>query len=105
MKLDKFVLAQNMAFLISIPPESNLGKLLSFCLSTKVRENTPGTKILELTYELMENPSKLPYWTQDIMGQDLDYTSEEWEALGEMGIKDANEFMSKLLQELANLNL
>jgi hypothetical protein len=105
MKLDKFVLAQNMAFLICIPPESNLGKLLGFCLSTKVRENTPGTKILELTYELMENPSKLPYWTQDIMGQDLDYTSEEWEALGEMGIKDANEFMSKLWQELANLNL
>jgi hypothetical protein len=33
MKIDKFLLAQNMAFLIAIPPESNLAKLLSFCLT------------------------------------------------------------------------
>ncbi|MBD2386942.1 hypothetical protein [Cylindrospermum sp. FACHB-282] len=105
MKLDKFVLAENMAFLISIPPESNLAKLLAFCLTTKARGNTTGTKILEMTYELMENPSKLPYWTQDIMGHDLDYTTEEWKALGEMGIKDANEFMSILWQELESLSL
>lgn len=105
MKLDKFVLAQNMAFLISIPPESNLAKLLAFCLSTKARENTKATKILEMTYELMEDPSKLPYWTQDIMGHDFDYTTSEWKALGEMGIKDANEFMAILWQELQSLNL
>lgn len=105
MKLDKFILAQNMAFLISIPPKSNLAKLLAFCLATKAKENTTGTKILEMTYELMKNPSQLPYWTQDIMGHDLDYTTEEWKALGEMGIKDANEFMCILLQELENLNL
>lgn len=105
MKLDKFVLAQNMAFLISIPPESNLAKLLTFCLSTRARENTTGTKILEMTYQLMENPSKLAYWTQDIMGQDLDYTTEEWQALGEMGIKDPNEFMNTLWKELESLNL
>jgi hypothetical protein len=105
MKLDKFVLAQNMAFLISIPPQSNLAKLLAFCLATKARENAIGTKILEMTYDLMKNPSNLPYWTQDIMGQDLDYTTEEWKALGEMGIKDANEFMSILWQELESLNL
>ncbi|QSJ16650.1 hypothetical protein JYQ62_33995 [Nostoc sp. UHCC 0702] len=105
MKFDKFVLAQNMAFLISIPPQSNLAKLLAFCLATKARGNTTGTKILEMTYQLMENPSQLPYWTQDIMGQDLDYTTEEWKALGEMGIKDANEFMSILWQELEDLSL
>jgi hypothetical protein len=103
MKLDKFVLAQNMAFLISIPPESNLAKLLAFCLSTRARENTQATKILEMTYQLMKNPSQLPYWTQDVMGLDLDYTTEEWKALGEMGIKDANEFMAILWQELENL--
>jgi hypothetical protein len=105
MKLDKFVLAQNIAFLISVPPESNLAKLLAFCLTTKTRENASESKIFELTYDLMKNPSKLPYWTQDIMGQDLDYTTEEWKALGEMGIKDANEFMSTLWQELESLNL
>ncbi|MEG5001072.1 hypothetical protein [Microcoleus sp. B4-D4] len=105
MKLDKFVLAQNMAFLIAIPPESNLAKLLSFCLATKARQNTTGTEILKITCELMENPSNLPYWTQDVMGLDLDYTSEEWKALGEMGINDAEEFMITLSQELENLSL
>ncbi|MEG3990776.1 hypothetical protein QUA13_27240 [Microcoleus sp. S28C3] len=53
----------------------------------------------------MENPSNLPYWTQDVMGLDLDYTSEEWKALGEMGINDAEEFMTTLWQELENLSL
>ncbi|MEG4533913.1 hypothetical protein [Microcoleus sp. D2_18a_D3] len=105
MKLDKFVLAQNMAFLIAIPPESNLAKLLSFCLATKARPKTTGTDILKITCELMENPSNLPYWTQDVMGLDLDYSSEEWKALGEMGIKDAEEFMATLEEELEKLTL
>ncbi|MGB3203843.1 MAG: hypothetical protein WBB28_02510 [Crinalium sp.] len=64
-----------------------------------------GTEILKLTCELMENPSNLPYWTQDVMGLDLDYSSEEWKKLGEMGIKDAEEFMSILSQELEDLSL
>lgn len=105
MKLDKFLLAQNMAFLISIPPESNLGKLLSFCLAIKAREKASGTELLKMTCELMENPSNLPYWTQDLMGLDLDYSSEEWKALGEMGIKDARQFMAALFYELENVNL
>jgi hypothetical protein len=105
MKLDKFILAQNMAFLISISPESNLAKLLSFCLATKARKNTSGAEIMKMTCELMENPSNLPYWTQDLMGLDLDYSSEEWKALGEMGIKDAGKFMATLWQELENLSL
>lgn len=105
MKLDKFVLAQTMALLISIPPESNLGKLLYFCLATKTRENTPQRDILKMTSELMEDPSSLPYWTQDVMGLDLDYTSEEWKALAKMEIKDAEEFMAVVRQELESLNL
>ncbi|HAZ48702.1 MAG TPA: hypothetical protein DDW76_26555 [Cyanobacteria bacterium UBA11369] len=105
MKLEKFFLAQNMAFLISIPPESNLRKLLSFCLATKPRENTSGPDLLKMTCELMENPSNLPYWTQDVMGLDLDYSTDEWKALGEMGIKDARQFMAALLYELENLDL
>lgn len=104
MKLDKFVLAENMAFLISIPPESNLAKLLSFCLATKTRDKTSGVEILQRTYELMENPSNLPYWIQDIMGINLDYSANEWKILGEMDIKDPEEFMAKLSQELADLN-
>ena len=105
MKLDKFVLVQNMAFLIAIPPKSNLAKLLSFCLVTKVRKKMTGTEILKITGELIENPSNLPYWTQEVMGLDLDYSREEWKALGEMGINDAAEFMAKVGQELDSLNL
>ncbi|MEC4816522.1 MAG: hypothetical protein SAK29_25135 [Scytonema sp. PMC 1069.18] len=105
MKLDKFLLAQNIVFLISIPPESNLRKLLSFCLTIKVRENTSGVDILKMTCDLMENPSNLPYWTQEVMGLNLDYSIEEWQALGEMGIKDAQQFMATLFSELENVNL
>ena len=49
------------------------------------RDNTLVTEILKMTCDLMENPSNLPYWTQQMMGHNLDYSTEEWEALGEMG--------------------
>ena len=39
------------------------------------------------------------------MGLDLDYTREDWKALGEMGINDAEEFMATLGQELEKLSL
>lgn len=38
------------------------------------------------------------------MGQDLDYTPEEWKALANMGIKDTNDFIVTLWQELENLS-
>lgn len=65
----------------------------------------PGTELLKITYELIENPSNLTYWTQDVMGLDLDYSSEEWKALGEMGITNTDEFMADVWQELEDLNL
>ena len=64
MKLDKFLLAQNMAFLIAIPPDSNLAKLMFFCLTTRARSNMSGVELIEITYELMENPSKIAYLTK-----------------------------------------
>ena len=53
----------------------------------------------------MEKPSNLPYWTQDVMRIDNNYSVEEWEALGKMELKDTEEFMNTLWQELENLNL
>jgi len=105
MKLDKFLLAQNMAFLIAIPPDSNLAKLLHFCLVTKNRSNSSKIELLTSICELMEKPSNLPYWTQEIMGLDLDYSSEEWKSLGEMGITNATEFMAQVSEELESLEL
>ena len=104
MKIDKLTLAQTMAFLIAVNRDSNLGKLLAFCLATNVRDNTPWTEILALATQLMENPANLPYWAQDLMGHDLEYTEAEWKALGKMNIKDTEEFMSQLWQELDALN-
>lgn len=105
MKSDKFLLAQNMAFLIAIPPDSNLAKLLSFCLTTRTRANLSGIELIKITRDLMENPSNIAYWTQDVMGQDLDYSSEEWKSLGEMGIQNTTEFMAKVWEELESLDL
>lgn len=105
MKLDKFLLAQNMAFLIAVPPDSNLAKLLTFCLATRARANMSGTDLIKITTELMEKPADIVYWTQAVMGLDLDYSSEEWKSLGEMGITDTTEFMEQVSKELESLNL
>ncbi len=104
-KLEKFILAQNMAFMISVPPSSNLEKLLIFCLATTARKNTPFTTILQLTYDLMENPSNLASWAQEVMGHDLDYSQEEWLALGAMDIKNSEEFMASVWQDLEKMTL
>lgn len=105
MKLDKFLLAQNMAFLIAIPPDSNLAKLLSFCLTTRARSNMSGIELIKITSELMEKPSNIAYWTQEVMGLDLDYSSEEWKSLGDMGITNTTEFMAKVWEELESIDL
>lgn len=108
MNSEKLLLAQNMAFLIAIPPDSNLAKLLKFCLSTKIRSSSSDiahTEILASVRELIDRPSGLAYWTQKIMGLDLDYTSKEWESLGEMDIKDPAEFMAQVWKELESLEL
>ena len=105
MDLDKNYLAENMAFLISIPPDSNLAKLLRFCLATGWNEEIADRKALDIARALMEDPSNLPYWTREVMGIDQEHSDREWIALGEMGIKDAKDFMNTLWKELESLNL
>ena len=53
----------------------------------------------------MEEPSTLAYWTQDVMKIDDNYTSQEWEALGNMQLTDIDKFMNQLWQELESLDL
>ncbi len=55
--------------------------------------------------KLMEEPSTLAYWTQDVMKIDDNYTSQEWEALGNMQLTDIDKFMNQLWQELESLDL
>ncbi len=53
----------------------------------------------------IENPHDLPYWIQEIMGSDREYSPEELAAFGDMKLKDTTEFIQILWQELENLNL
>ncbi len=42
MESHKHLLAKNMAFLMLVSPNSNLEKLLKFCLATRVTGENPG---------------------------------------------------------------
>ncbi|MDJ0555797.1 MAG: hypothetical protein QNJ68_15410 [Microcoleaceae cyanobacterium MO_207.B10] len=105
MESQKHLLAKNMAFLMLVAPDSNLAKLLRFCLATRVTGENSGKIAEDMSRELMEKPSNLPYWTQDVMRIDSKYTTEEWEALGKMDLKDTQEFINQLWQELESLDL
>ncbi|HEY9851289.1 MAG TPA: hypothetical protein V6D28_17605 [Leptolyngbyaceae cyanobacterium] len=105
MDLSKSFLADNIAFLLSVPPESNLAKLLRFCIAIGWDEKNAGKSPVEMVRDLMEDPTNLPYWTREVMGLDTEHSDREWIALGEMGIKDAKEFMNQLFKELENLKL
>ncbi|MGB3508727.1 MAG: hypothetical protein WBA93_05690 [Microcoleaceae cyanobacterium] len=105
MESQKHLLAKNMAFLMLVSPDSNLAKLLRFCLATNITGENPGKTAENMARELMEKPSNLPYWTQDVMRIDNNYSVEEWEALGKMDLKDTEEFMNQLWQELESLHL
>ncbi len=105
MESSKHLLAKNMAFLMLVSPNSNLEKLLKFCLATKITGKNPGKTAEEMARKLMEEPSTLAYWTQDVMRIDDNYTSEEWEALGNMQLTNIDKFMNQLWQELESLDL
>ena len=104
MESQKYLLAKNMAFLMLVSSNSNLGKLLKFCLATKITGENPGKTAEEMARKLIEEPSSLAYWTQDVMRIDDNYTSEEWEALGNMKLKDIDQFINQLWQELESLD-
>ncbi|NEQ36738.1 MAG: hypothetical protein F6K40_10795 [Okeania sp. SIO3I5] len=105
MESHKYLLAKNMAFLMLVSPDTNLAKLLKFCLATKVTGENPGQIAEEMARKLMEKPSNFAYWTQDVMRIDDEYTTEEWEVVGHMELTNIEEFMNQLWQELESLNL
>lgn len=100
MKSPNSDLASHMAFLLSIPPESNLAKLLKLCLITQFDGQNLGKTALEYSRSLIEDPNSLPYWIQEVIGSDQNYTSEEWAAYGDMKLTNIEEFLNKLYSEL-----
>ncbi|MGE5655596.1 MAG: hypothetical protein ACM37W_03200 [Actinomycetota bacterium] len=105
MEFNKNALAQTMAFLLSIPPESNLAKLLKLCLVTQYNGENLGQSALEKSYELIRNPSNLPYWIQEVIQSNEKITPEEWQAFGELNLKQTQDFINTLWQELDRLTL
>jgi hypothetical protein len=105
MEFNKNTLAETMAFLLSIPPESNLAKLLKLCLVTNYNGENLGQNALEKSQELIKNPSDLPYWIQEVIQSNDKITPEEWQAFGEMNLTQTQEFINTLWEELDNLKL
>ena len=94
-----------MAFLLSVPPESNLAKLLKLCLAAKFDGQNLGKNSREMSREFIQDPSSLPYWVQEVISSDKVYDPKELTAFGEMELKDTEEFMKKLWAELESLEL
>ena len=105
MEFNKNTLAQTMAFLLSIPPESNLAKLLKLCLVTQYNSENLGRNALEKSQDLIINPTDLPYWIQEVIQSNDKITPEEWQAFGQMNLTETEDFINTLLEELNNLKL
>ncbi|MEO0537038.1 MAG: hypothetical protein AAF215_24665 [Cyanobacteria bacterium P01_A01_bin.123] len=99
------VLAETMALLMSTTPDTKLGKLLNFCLATKVDAAIAGKTPLEMAQALIMQPEQISAWITAAIDGDDDYTVEEMVALADMGLKDAEKFMDDLWVELDNIDL
>ncbi|MGK7925023.1 MAG: hypothetical protein AB4290_07145 [Spirulina sp.] len=105
MNKKKETLAQTMSFLMSIRPESDMGKLLNFCLATKVEPEQTGKTAYEMACDLLEHPDILSNFIQEAMESDGEYTPEEYVAMGELPTRDPEGFMQKIFAELDKIEL
>ncbi|MBE9061978.1 hypothetical protein [cf. Phormidesmis sp. LEGE 11477] len=87
-----------MSVLLSTTPDLPLGKLLNVCLMAKVENNSAAK-----AQELFDDPSKVAYWVQEVIGSDGKYTPEECQALGDMELTDVDSYVSELSAEIAAL--
>ncbi|MGF1523119.1 MAG: hypothetical protein ACFBSF_12460 [Leptolyngbyaceae cyanobacterium] len=98
------LLAQTMAFLMCTTPETTLGKLLNFCLATKVESENSGKTPLAFAEELLQHPEKLANWVSEVIDSDDNYSVEEMVALSEIPLKEPQKFMDRLMSEVKTLD-
>ncbi|NET38783.1 MAG: hypothetical protein F6K19_43520 [Cyanothece sp. SIO1E1] len=98
------LLAQTMAFLMCTTPETTLGKLLNFCLATKVEAENSGKTPLAFAEDLLQHPEKLTNWISDVVNSDDNYSVDEMVALSEIPLKEPKKFMAQLLEEVKALD-
>ena len=93
--------ATAIAVLLSTTPDHRLGQLLKVCLAAKVDGDAKGKAL-----ELLQDTGNLAHWLQDVIGDDGQYTPDEWEALGNIELLDNVEsFVQGLLAEIGELKL
>lgn len=105
MNEQKTALTNAIAILLSVTPETPVGKLLKLCLEAKVESEIAGKTSLQMAKEFVEKPKDLAYWMQDVIGADGEFKPEEWKALGELGVTDTEQFLSTFWQELEKIDL
>ncbi|EDX83213.1 hypothetical protein S7335_392 [Synechococcus sp. PCC 7335] len=88
------------AVLLSTTPEHPLGKLLNVCLMAKVDGDVKAKAT-----EFFDDPTRVAYWVQEVIGSDEKYTPEECMALGNMELMDVDGFASELMKEIETLSL
>ena len=98
------LLTQTMAFLLCTTPETTLGKLLGLCLASKVDAENSGKSPLEFAEELLQHPEKVTTWISEVVDSDDRYSVDEMVALSEMNLKDPENFMKELLDEMTVLD-
>lgn len=87
------------AVLLSTTPDTRLGQLLKVCLAAKVEGDTQGK-----AQELFQDTDNLAHWVQAVIGDDGQYTPDEWQALGEMDLlENVEKFVEGLLSEVEAL--
>ncbi|MGK7888896.1 MAG: hypothetical protein AB4042_06135 [Leptolyngbyaceae cyanobacterium] len=100
----KQILAQTMAFLMCTTPDTMVGKLLNFCLATKVDAQKSGKTPLEFAEDLLEHPEKLTSWVSEVIDSDDEYSVEEMLAVSEIPLDNSQKFMEYLLAEVTDLD-
>lgn len=101
----KAALVKTIAILLSVTPETTLGRLLKLCLEAKVDREISGKTSLQIAKEFVADPYCLPYWTQEVVGADGEFKTEEWKALGKLGITNIDEFLEALWAELEDIDV
>ncbi|NEQ98697.1 MAG: hypothetical protein F6K30_18585 [Cyanothece sp. SIO2G6] len=100
----KRLLAQTMAFLMCTTPETMVGKLLNFCLATKVDAQKSSKTPLEFAEDLLDHPEKLASWVSEVIDSDDQYSVEEMLAVSEIPLDNSQKFMDYLLAEVGDLD-
>ena len=98
-------LTKTIAILLSITPQTPLGKFLRLCLETKVDAEIAGQTPLEVAEEFLADPTSLPYWTEELICADGEVKDAEWQALEDLEINNPEEFIKTLFRELENIQL